>query len=231
MILLGKYTIHEDTKMKKIFPVGPETSESQRFNRGFSLVELIIVIAIMAILAAAIAPALIRYITKSRKASDLETASVLLSGCNNAYSEGYSFEGKVDNVQQDADQVDSSKIQSVSQDGEDAYNFEVIAYATGDQTFTSNFKPQSHFMDLFRKAIGKEVDGSSEFSSPKCTQVSGNVVPEGFLIGRKLDDDDHPERFEVWVCSGTVVSNKIHVYCNSSFYSTTCLQSNSSDPS
>ena len=40
-------------------------------NAGFSLVELIIVIAIMAILAAAIAPALIRYISKSRKADDM----------------------------------------------------------------------------------------------------------------------------------------------------------------
>ena len=43
-------------------------------NAGFSLVELIIVIAIMAILAAAIAPALIRYIEKARVATDKETA-------------------------------------------------------------------------------------------------------------------------------------------------------------
>jgi prepilin-type N-terminal cleavage/methylation domain-containing protein len=43
-------------------------------NRGFSLVELIIVIAIMAILAAAIAPAVIRYIDKSRHAIDVDNA-------------------------------------------------------------------------------------------------------------------------------------------------------------
>lgn len=44
----------------------------KKSNKGFSLVELIIVIAIMAILAAAIAPALIRYIDKSRKADDVQ---------------------------------------------------------------------------------------------------------------------------------------------------------------
>ena len=46
-------------------------------NKGFSLVELIIVIAIMAILAAAIAPALIRYIDKSRRADDVAAAETI----------------------------------------------------------------------------------------------------------------------------------------------------------
>ena len=48
-------------------------------NKGFSLVELIIVIAIMAILAAAIAPALIRYIDKSRRADDVTAAGTIES--------------------------------------------------------------------------------------------------------------------------------------------------------
>ena len=43
-------------------------------NKGFSLVELIIVIAIMAILSAAIVPALIRYINKAKKADDIAAA-------------------------------------------------------------------------------------------------------------------------------------------------------------
>ena len=62
-------------------------------NKGFSLVELIIVIAIMAILAAAIAPALIRYIDKSRKADDVAAAETVNTAVNaalaneDAYSE------------------------------------------------------------------------------------------------------------------------------------------------
>ena len=60
-------------------------------NKGFSLVELIIVIAIMAILAGAIAPALIKYIKKSRKSTDIsnggtiQTAVITALANQNAY--------------------------------------------------------------------------------------------------------------------------------------------------
>ena len=56
-------------------------------NKGFSLVELIIVIAIMAILAAAVAPALLRYIVKARKADDIAAASTIADAVNAAISD------------------------------------------------------------------------------------------------------------------------------------------------
>lgn len=52
-------------------------------NDGFSLVEIIIVIAIMAILAAALAPQLVKYIEKSRQASDHQV-EVTIVDCLNA---------------------------------------------------------------------------------------------------------------------------------------------------
>lgn len=46
-------------------------------NKGFSLVELIIVISIMAILASALAPSLIKYINKARLARDIDSGREL----------------------------------------------------------------------------------------------------------------------------------------------------------
>ena len=56
-------------------------------NKGFSLVELIIVIAIMAILAGALAPALIKYINKSRRSTDVQNADSLRTALQTALSD------------------------------------------------------------------------------------------------------------------------------------------------
>ena len=48
-------------------------------NKGFSLVELIIVIAIMAILSAALAPQIMKYIEKARVSTDKRTCQSLKS--------------------------------------------------------------------------------------------------------------------------------------------------------
>lgn len=48
-------------------------------NKGFSLVELIVVMAIMAILAVTLAPRLTHYVEKARKSSDQEVINTILS--------------------------------------------------------------------------------------------------------------------------------------------------------
>ena len=46
-------------------------------NKGFSLVELIIVIAIMAILVGVMAPQLLKYVEKSRQSTDIQAADTV----------------------------------------------------------------------------------------------------------------------------------------------------------
>lgn len=61
-------------------------------NKGFSMVELIIVIAIMAILAGALAPTLIKYVNKSRMSSDVSNAQTIAGAVQTAYSDPGSFD-------------------------------------------------------------------------------------------------------------------------------------------
>ena len=174
-----------------------------RNDKGFSLVELIIVIAIMAILAAVISVAIIRYIDKSRKSSDLETAKTIYDAVSYAYAEGYSYEGQESGVDQDADVVGTDILSGISVGSEPAYNMEVISKASGTATFTNTVAAQQHFMSLVRKSLGKENAGSKEFSDPKCKKDLGNGTPAGFMIGRQLDSGGTPVRFEIWVINSS----------------------------
>lgn len=53
-------------------------------NKGFSLIELIVVVAIMAILVGALAPALIKYINKSRLSMDIDVGRKLATAISAA---------------------------------------------------------------------------------------------------------------------------------------------------
>lgn len=50
-------------------------------NKGFSLVELIIVIAIMAVLVVVLAPQYLKYVERSRNSTDLQNATAVVTAC------------------------------------------------------------------------------------------------------------------------------------------------------
>ena len=128
-------------------------------DQGFSLVELIIVIAIMAILAAAIAPALIRYIDKCRKADDISAAESIMKGADAALAEEEAyvliyeaFKNGTNNITSDANGFYSN---------DDCW----IAYAYPGQPFV--------ICDNYQGA-----DGATEFIDALNSNLNGHVAPE-----------------------------------------------------
>jgi type IV pilus assembly protein PilA len=127
-------------------------------NKGFSLVELIIVIAIMAILAAAIAPALIRYIDKSRKADDVTAAGTIATAANAALANEAAYES-----------VDSAM------DGTT-----VVAIGAPGSAFTAGNTAYQKFVDEMNKNLTGNVAPKLKFK--KTLESDTGVTPGGWLV-------------------------------------------------
>ncbi|MCR5214399.1 MAG: prepilin-type N-terminal cleavage/methylation domain-containing protein [Eubacterium sp.] len=94
------------------------------FNKGFSLVELIIVIAIIAIISISIAPTIIRYIDKSRKADDVAAADSIETAFKACMSTEEIYEAvmKVDSITK-SNTANSSTILLVSKNGDTEWSY------------------------------------------------------------------------------------------------------------
>lgn len=64
-------------------------------NKGFSLVELIVVIAIMAVLVGVLAPQLIKYVEKSRQATDIQNCDSIATTLKTYFADKEGLSGVI----------------------------------------------------------------------------------------------------------------------------------------
>ncbi|MCM1497951.1 MAG: type II secretion system GspH family protein [Clostridium sp.] len=95
-----------------------------RENRGFSLVELLIVIAIIAVLSGALAPLLVRYINKTRLATDIDSGKTLATALTSALA---------DDTVKDAASAYSGGPHAVSQIADGAFKDSVFSVLGTDE--------------------------------------------------------------------------------------------------
>lgn len=122
----------------------------KRNNKGFSLVELIVVIAIMIVLVAVLAPVFTKYVEQSRRATDVQNANsiaeaVLTDAVDGALPAAAANKGAVavtgDNKPKAIKSEVLTKGNAVSKDATFTYIYDADAnsvkvYVTGDTTAT-----------------------------------------------------------------------------------------------
>lgn len=135
-------------------------------REGFSLIELIIVIAIMAVLIGVIALAVIPNINKSKESKDLATLDAICSALNSAVA--------TTQAQGSATfKFTTTKIASPSSEQDKVINATIDALGTGSATLTSNnahdiyctYNVSTKVIKVFSSSDGTSTD-QSEYNGP-----------------------------------------------------------------
>lgn len=109
-------------------------------NKGFSLVELIVVIAIMAVLVGVLAPTLIKNIEKSRESKDAQNIEQIKSACEVALQNENAYQNTVKDTNVTLVTLTSSNCTVASANGDFKTEFDGIMKVEGTKLTSKKYK-------------------------------------------------------------------------------------------
>ena len=168
-----------------------EEERSNNTSGGFTLLELIIVIAIMAVLIGILSPMFVRYVDKTRKARDVYTADEIARAVNVAFIENHEAYDKFQKWNKGTKVNVSATYHGVT------YRYQVMIVAasgTQDTNTVSNcfngggeglYKRYRDGRDGFYGTINRELGLST-------TEMNSSIVPRYKVNGKSIKN---PEKY------------------------------------
>jgi type IV pilus assembly protein PilA len=150
-------------------------------NSGFSLVELIVVIAIMAVLVGVLAPTLIGNIEKSRESKDLQNLDTIRQAAITAIANEAAYKAVVPTTSTNPLTVSwsSGKATCTGSGASGAFNDEFSSIVTSDPTMSSNAASSGTIqlvIDSSGAVTAQVIDSSNNVVSTVKTKDSSNNV-------------------------------------------------------
>ncbi|MBQ8984198.1 MAG: prepilin-type N-terminal cleavage/methylation domain-containing protein [Lachnospiraceae bacterium] len=174
-----------------------------RRNKGFSMVELIIVIAIMAILAAALAPTLIRYIRKAQKTYDIDTGRVIGETSQAILAEEETYvstlnAGRGTLVMSPYESFYKHNTTEVTcNTGGDDYTLVIVCNTQSNGQGKLEIRPGNNESQSFVQALNEQLGAGFKV---RCKDPAGDGTKmTSYIVGYQKDN---PNRVEVWIGSG-----------------------------
>ena len=175
--------------------------------KGFTLIEIIVVIAIIGVLAAILVPSMIGYVNKARKTHDMNSGKVIAESVMSILSEKEGVDSSFYSNTQEVQNPHWNKTDPVTSDSYDLIVVAVMNGGTGCNGAFWNWTETDPAYKVFADALNDDMDyqaGNTDININIKYQPKGasKVLNRWFVCYRS----DDPSSIEIWVGNGEAQS-------------------------